>query len=134
MPIVKSDAAHVEIGGLLYIIGGADTHNKSLNTVECYDPSINEWLMLAPMSRKRTSAAACVSFDGFIYVIGGFGVVKCVSSIERYNPRENTWIEVMYLLILCFVIFFIGLEHTFLFADGIHSSFSETVLFCWFPR
>ena len=36
------------------------------------------------------SCFAAVALDGFIYVLGGYGVVH-LSSVERYDPRNDMW-------------------------------------------
>lgn len=93
---VQSGAAHAVLSDRFYIIGGANCDNRRLNSAQCYDATANKWHTVAPMRRKRSDAVACASFDGFIYVCGGLGIKKCVSSIERYDPQENAWTEVMY--------------------------------------
>lgn len=40
------------LDGKLHVVGGRDGF-KTLNTVECYDPTTNVWTQLPPMSTHR---------------------------------------------------------------------------------
>lgn len=51
-----------ELGGSLYIIGGAESWN-CLNTVERYNPENNTWTLIAPMNVARRGAGVAV-LDG----------------------------------------------------------------------
>lgn len=99
MFIPRTDTAHVVLSGLLYVIGGYTGVESYKNYVEYYDPSINKWKMGEPMRHERRQPAAHVS-NGFIYVLGGrrSETGDALQFVERYNPAENTWIEVIYIL------------------------------------
>ena len=51
---------------------------------------LDQWSILPSMLRVR-SDAACVAFDGKIYVIGGFDGEQIHSSVEIFNPRTEEW-------------------------------------------
>ena len=48
------------------MFGGFDG-SQDLNTVERFDPRVNTWEYLAPMSNRKSGAGAAV-LDGKIYV------------------------------------------------------------------
>lgn len=82
--------------GRIYVIGGWTEQPRRSNAIEYYEPSKNEWKIVEPMLRRRSSAAAGVS-NGYIFVFGGIGEDGDVlQSIERYDPNENVWIVVNY--------------------------------------
>ena len=45
---------------------------------------------LSPLSTGRHQAAVC-ALDGFVYVIGGAESWNCLNTVERYDPRNDTW-------------------------------------------
>ena len=64
-------------------------------TVERYDPSGNSW---APV-RSIAGASSCyypavVSFQGFLYVVGGENGTDETDCVNKYNPETNLWQEV----------------------------------------
>lgn len=58
----RHQSAVCELGGYLYIIGGAESWN-CLNTVERYNPENNTWSLIAPMNVARRGAGVAV-LDG----------------------------------------------------------------------
>ena len=94
----------VEVGGKIYVIGGATTVEGSkdpfftffgpslvLTTNEVYDPATNKWESRKPMSVARNHAFAA-AVNGKIYVIGGrTGHAFILSAtntdvVEEYSP------------------------------------------------
>ena len=57
-------------GGSAYTLGGRDAGNTRLLTVEQYDPDLNTWTAVAPMSTARYTHAAAV-LGGHLYALGG---------------------------------------------------------------
>ncbi|KAK7825227.1 hypothetical protein U0070_009716 [Myodes glareolus] len=78
-----------ELGGYLYIIGGAESWN-CLNTVERYNPENNTWTLIAPMNVARRGAGVAV-LDGKLFVGGGFDGSHAISCVEMYDPTKNEW-------------------------------------------
>lgn len=83
--------------GMLYAIGGQDENSRVLNSVECYNPKTDRWIFVKPMTVARLGMSAAV-LDGTIYVVGGYGEsvdsksgLPVLSSVEVFDPRENTW-------------------------------------------
>lgn len=77
------------VNGKIYAIGGSNSSNQMLSSVEEYDPAANMWTTKAPMSSPRNNFQTAV-VNGKIYAIGGNnnGVL---SSVEEYDPTSNTW-------------------------------------------
>ena len=109
MPTARMAAVAAEVGGKIYVIGGASVHpgaklvslgpkvpHRSLNANEMYDPATNTWQTRMAMPTPRNHAAAGV-VEGKIYVIGGRLASAYVSAgsntdvVEVYDPSANTW-------------------------------------------
>ena len=109
LPGKRGSAIAAEVGGKVYVIGGATTVDGSkdafftffgparvLGTNDVYDPATNKWESRAPMSVPRNHAFSGV-VNGKIYVIGGrTGHAFILSAtntdvVEEYNPVSNTW-------------------------------------------
>lgn len=56
------------------------------NKVFCYNPLTNIWSQVRPMQQARAQLKL-VALDGMLYAIGG----ECLYSMERYDPRTDTW-------------------------------------------
>lgn len=63
---------------------------SSLDTVERYDPDLDEWKNIARMNRNR-SAAGVVHLDGKIYALGGHNGLSIFESVEFYDTRTGGW-------------------------------------------
>lgn len=62
--------------------------------VERYDPRMNKWYPVAPMTTRRKHLG-CSVFNGFLYAVGGRDDATELSSAERYNPQANQWTPVV---------------------------------------
>jgi len=88
----------VHHSGYLYAVGGMDSPKAGiwgapLSTVERYCPKKNEWKTVASMNEPRFGCAI-VSYQGNIYVSGGFGVNKSIlNTVEYYEPDTDQWIK-----------------------------------------
>lgn len=71
----------------IYVAGGYIGGWPS-NSVELYDPSIDEWTKIAPMNKARDTFGLIES-NGFLYAIGG-----AAKAVEKFNPYKNVWTEV----------------------------------------
>ncbi len=109
LPTKRGAAVAVEVGGKIYVIGGATTVANSkdpyftffgpslvLTTNEVFDPATNKWESRKPMSVARNHAYAA-AVDGKIYVIGGrTGHAFILSAtntdvVEEYSPLSDSW-------------------------------------------
>ena len=71
---------------VFYLIVGI----SSLDTVERYDPDLDEWKNIARMNKNR-SAAGVVHLDGKIYALGGHNGLSIFESVEFYDTRTGGW-------------------------------------------
>ena len=109
LPTKRGAAVAVEVGGKIYVIGGATTVAGSkdpyftffgpslvLTTNEVFDPATNKWESRRSMSVARNHAYAA-AVNGKIYVIGGrTGHAFILSAtntdvVEEYTPVSDTW-------------------------------------------
>jgi N-acetylneuraminic acid mutarotase len=109
LPGKRGSALAAEVGGKIYVIGGATTADgakdpfftffgpaKVLATNEVYDPRTNKWESRTPMSVARNHAFGA-AVNGKIYVIGGrtgHGFILSATNtdvVEEYNPVSNSW-------------------------------------------
>ena len=109
LPGKRGSAVAAEVGGKIYVIGGATTMEGSkdpfftffgpsrvLGTNEVYDPATNKWESRRPMSVPRNHAFGGV-VNGKIYVIGGrtgHGFILSATNtdvVEEYNPVNDSW-------------------------------------------
>lgn len=96
MSIARVGHCAAEWMGRVFIFGGT-THSiprvEYASSGECYNPTLQRWSPIAPMSTTRDSAVA-VSIPGMgILVIGGLGGRDGgpLQSIELYDPNTNSW-------------------------------------------
>ena len=73
--------AVASVAGKVYAIGGHDG-SQHLNTVECFNPEINQWKIVASMEISRRGMSAGV-LEGVIYVAGGLDETTCFDAVER---------------------------------------------------
>ena len=109
LPGKRGSAVAAEVGGKIYVIGGATTVDGSkdpfftffgpsqvLATNDVYDPATNKWESRTPMSVPRNHAFGGV-VNGKIYVIGGrtgHGFILSATNtdvVEEYNPVIDSW-------------------------------------------
>jgi N-acetylneuraminic acid mutarotase len=109
LPGKRGAAIAAEVGGKIYVIGGATTMEGSkdpfftafgparvLGTNDVYDPATNKWESRNPMSVPRNHAFSGV-VNGKIYVIGGrtgHGFILSATNtdvVEEYDPVSNMW-------------------------------------------
>nr|CAJ83337.1 giant axonal neuropathy (gigaxonin) [Xenopus tropicalis] len=76
--------------GFLFVLGGQNEDNETLDTGEQYDPDDNAWSPLPPMLEARHSFGM-VEIDGVIYVLGGENGDSELLSMESYDTCTKTW-------------------------------------------
>jgi energy-converting hydrogenase Eha subunit A len=82
------------INGILYAVGGDNTNDGNLATVEAYDPATDTWTTKAsmPTARKNLGVAA---INGILYAVGGFNSndnsLPPLPTVEAYDPATDTW-------------------------------------------
>ena len=109
LPTRRGAANAFEVGGKMYIIGGASVHpgskdlgiapggsGRALTTNEVYDPATNKWETRQTMPTARNHAYGGV-VGGKIYVIGGrmgaagIGAATNSDIVEVYDPAIDSW-------------------------------------------
>lgn len=102
MPTIRSGFSAAELGGKLYVVGGAGNggpfNYTPLTTVEVYDPATNSWSTETSLPVQREGASA-VTRDGKLYIVGGFerdndpshgyGFVR--ATLFELDPVTHTW-------------------------------------------
>jgi DNA-binding CsgD family transcriptional regulator len=91
-PHPVSDASAVLLGELIYVPGGRLENGQLTSEVEVFDPRQNTWEEHAPLPTPR-SGYALVSFEGRLYLFGGWDGSKAVNTVFEYIPDEDTWRE-----------------------------------------
>lgn len=61
-----------------------------MNSVECYDPSIDKWKTVAPISGGRSDVSVGV-LDGIMYAIGGKDESGRKKTVEAFEPSTGVW-------------------------------------------
>lgn len=87
--VVSSTCAMCTMDNYLFVaVGctGTDREMTPSKQVFCFNPLTSIWKEISPMNtaRPRCKLAAV---EGYVYAIGG----ECLSSVERYDPREDRW-------------------------------------------
>ena len=89
--IVKNFISAVTLQGSLYVVGGKDSNNKRVSTVQKYNPDTNQWQEVFPLSSRRSNVCA-VADGSYLYAIGGTSPNgEYLDIVERFDPRNNTW-------------------------------------------
>ncbi|PIN04149.1 hypothetical protein CDL12_23318 [Handroanthus impetiginosus] len=84
------------VDGCLYVLGGF-CRALAVNTVWRYDPIVNAWSEVTPMSTGRAYCKTGV-LNQKLYVVGGVtrgrGGLAPLQSAEVFDPSSDTWSEV----------------------------------------
>lgn len=84
------------LGGCLYVLGGF-SRATTLRSVWRFDPTMNSWTEVSPMSTGRAYCKTGILKDK-LYVVGGVSRVRGgfnpLQSAEVFDPCSGTWSEV----------------------------------------
>ncbi|KAK6009475.1 kelch repeat protein [Ostertagia ostertagi] len=73
--------------GSLYAVGGSD----ETSVITSLDSREGKWEYVCPMSTQRKYLGTAV-IDDCLYAVGGRDGSNCpLSSVEKYDPRNNKW-------------------------------------------
>ena len=85
------------LGGKLYAVGGVNINSPSITlaTGEMYDPNTDSWSAIANLNTSRYQLGMA-AMGGKLYAVGGYnnpgsGALGTLSSVEVYDPIDNTW-------------------------------------------
>ena len=109
LPGKRGSAVAAEVGGKIYVIGGAipqpntketgvfpNRPARATGTNEVYDPASNKWESRSPMPTARNHAYVG-AVGGKIYVLGGrightfITVATNTDVVEEYDPATDSW-------------------------------------------
>ncbi|KAM4582041.1 kelch domain-containing protein 7A [Fundulus diaphanus] len=87
--VISKACAMCTMDNYLFVAVGCQCSDREMTPskrVFCYNPLTSIWKEISPMNvaRPRCKLAA---LEGYIYAIGG----ECLSSVERYDPRQDRW-------------------------------------------
>jgi len=76
----------------LHVFGGQNLDYKALCDVEIYDCLRDTWEVGSAMRFARRNCASC-ELEGRIYAIGGFDGTRIIDSVEAYDSRLKSWMQ-----------------------------------------
>ena len=80
----------------IYSLGGFDGVSR-LDSVEVYDPRMNAWTQIGPMSSARDGV--CMrKYGSWLFAVGGIDGPSYLNSVEYYDPKEDRWEEIIPML------------------------------------
>ncbi len=91
-PTAVYDASAAVIGEKIYVPGGIKTDGSPSNVVEVFNPRKNEWESVAELP-IAVSGYGLASYEGQMYLFGGWNSQKTIDSAWRYDPNTDTWHE-----------------------------------------
>lgn len=87
--VISKACAMCTMDNYLFVAVGCQGSDKEIipsNRVFCYNPLTSIWKEISPMNEARPRCKLA-ALEGHIYAIGG----ECLSSVERYDPRQDRW-------------------------------------------
>lgn len=85
MPVPRHEHQAIELGGLIYVIGGSVRGDVSAR-VDAFDPATGVFTRKADLAEARSFFAGA-ALGGKIYVVGG----PARRSAEEFDPVANRW-------------------------------------------
>ncbi|CAK8985499.1 Kelch-like protein 5 [Durusdinium trenchii] len=76
----------------LHVFGGQNLDYKALCDVEIYDCLRDTWEAGSAMRFARRNCGCC-ELEGRIYAIGGFDGTRIIDSVEAYDSRLKSWMQ-----------------------------------------
>ena len=101
MKCARTAVGACALNGCLYVIGGECANTASVahgdttykKTVEVYHPREKVWQKVTDLSIAR-SFISTVSFDGYVYALGGEDRLCSYNFVEKYDPNGDFWVQV----------------------------------------
>ena len=99
LPIPRNHLGGIELGGLIYAVGGQHGHDgphEDIPPVHAYDPRSDTWRELSSLPYGRSHFEPGIfTAGGQIVIVGGRANKKSVvDDITAYDPRTNGWRDV----------------------------------------
>ena len=89
-PIAVTDVSAGVIGGKIYVPGGRAESDLINQTLEIYSPGEDSWESGADLP-QALSAYGLVSYEGYLYLFGGWDGTNVQNSVYRYDPESDAW-------------------------------------------
>jgi N-acetylneuraminic acid mutarotase len=93
LPYEVSKMATVRWGDNIVIVGGADKHDKALDTVIIYNVKTEQSHSLPSMRCKRWGCTAVVIGNNIVVLGGDHEQEGILKSVETFNFESYTWQE-----------------------------------------
>lgn len=71
------------VNGYIYVAGGV--HPNARNSIECYDPTLDEWTKVAMINSGIVHCL--IEWKGYLYAVGSN------QNVERYHVIRNEWVN-----------------------------------------
>ena len=91
-PTAVTEAGGAILGGHIYVPGGRNAQGQPVATTEVYWVERNQWTAAGTLPRPL-SAYALASFEGKLYLFGGWDGSQYRDEILRYDPEADRWQE-----------------------------------------
>ncbi len=83
------------VGGRLFVFGGytvaADGSERSVSSVDVYDPVTDRWSAAAPMPVPVDDAVSGLWRDSLVYLVSGWHDGDNVRDVQIYDPAKDAW-------------------------------------------
>ena len=89
-PTPVTDISAAVIGGLIYVPGGRLSSGSVSDDLSIYNPRTNHWSQAAKLP-VALSAYALTTFEGKLYLFGGWDGQQYVATTYLYDPDLNEW-------------------------------------------
>jgi DNA-binding CsgD family transcriptional regulator/N-acetylneuraminic acid mutarotase len=89
-PTPVTDASAAVLGGLIYVPGGRLASGDPTSILEVYDPHSDAWEVKAPLP-TALSGYALATFEGKLYLFGGWDGKNALSEVYVYDPELDQW-------------------------------------------
>ena len=88
----RSRPAAAAVNGKIYLFGGELNGNLRANTVERYDPSLNEWSILPGAMPYPASNICAAAIGTQIYIPGGYTASSAIlDTLQVFDVTTNNW-------------------------------------------
>jgi hypothetical protein len=89
MPEARLAFATCAVGTDIYVFGGEDEDEETVDSVFKYDTVADEWTSLARMPQSCAYHSAC-ALDGLIYIVG-VGGIGSGEGVLCFDPASGDW-------------------------------------------
>ncbi len=90
----RTNAAAVVLGRKIFVIGGRNESGEVLQSVEVYDPDLNEWRDFPDTKRQREGAAAIILGDRLLLIGGSDQGERALETVELFDVANDRWEEI----------------------------------------